>query len=64
MSGITGKGKPGGIPDNYTVFEYVSSGQMLNYIISHGRVRERMARKFAWLIGSALDYSHRNNVVH
>jgi serine/threonine protein kinase len=48
----------------YMVFEYVHGVQMLDYIISHGRLRERVARKFARQIGSALDYCHRNNVVH
>ncbi|TFK86947.1 Pkinase-domain-containing protein [Polyporus arcularius HHB13444] len=48
----------------YMVFEYVSGGQMLDYIISHGRLRERVARKFARQIGSALDYCHKNNIVH
>ncbi|KIJ13649.1 hypothetical protein PAXINDRAFT_100605 [Paxillus involutus ATCC 200175] len=48
----------------YMVFEYVNGGQMLDYIISHGRLRERVARKFARQIGSALDYCHRNSVVH
>ncbi|KAJ7140057.1 hypothetical protein C8R43DRAFT_1018800 [Mycena crocata] len=48
----------------YMVFEYVNGGQMLDYIISHGRLRERVARKFARQIASALDYCHRNNVVH
>ncbi|KAJ3977096.1 CAMK/CAMKL/Kin1 protein kinase [Lentinula raphanica] len=48
----------------YMVSEYVNGGQMLDYIISHGRLRERVARKFARQIGSALDYCHRNNVVH
>ena len=48
----------------YMVFEYVNGGQMLDYIISHGRLRERVARKFARQIGSALDYCHRNNIVH
>ncbi|KAF9236131.1 hypothetical protein BU15DRAFT_50491 [Melanogaster broomeanus] len=48
----------------YMVFEYVNGGQMLDYIISHGRLRERVARKFARQIGSALDYCHHNNVVH
>ncbi|KAG1799605.1 kinase-like domain-containing protein, partial [Suillus variegatus] len=47
----------------YMVFEYVNSGQMLDYIISHGRLRERVAHKFAHQIGSALDYGHQNNVV-
>jgi serine/threonine protein kinase len=48
----------------YMVFEYVNGGQMLDYIISHGRLRERVARKFARQIGSALEYLHKNNVVH
>ncbi|TFK70981.1 Pkinase-domain-containing protein [Pluteus cervinus] len=48
----------------YMVFEYVNGGQMLDYIISHGRLRERVARKFARQIGSALDYCHQNSVVH
>lgn len=48
----------------YMVFEYISGGQMLDYIISHGRLRERVARKFARQIGSALDYCHKNSVVH
>ena len=48
----------------YMVFEYVNGGQMLDYIFSHGRLRERVARKFARQIGSALDYCHRNNIVH
>ncbi|KII84894.1 hypothetical protein PLICRDRAFT_45728 [Plicaturopsis crispa FD-325 SS-3] len=48
----------------YMVFEYVNGGQMLDYIISHGRLRERVARKFARQIGSALEYCHKNNIVH
>ncbi|KAF8907033.1 hypothetical protein CPB84DRAFT_1769316 [Gymnopilus junonius] len=48
----------------YMIFEYVNGGQMLDYIISHGRLRERVARKFARQIGSALEYCHLNNVVH
>src|SRR3954469_17380142 len=48
----------------YMLFEYVNGGQMLDYIISHGRLRERVARKFARQIGSALEYCHLNNVVH
>ncbi|CEH17115.1 camk camkl kin1 protein kinase [Ceraceosorus bombacis] len=48
----------------YMIFEYVNGGQMLDYIISHGRLRERAARKFARQIGSALEFCHRNSVVH
>ncbi|KAJ7651155.1 kinase-like domain-containing protein, partial [Roridomyces roridus] len=47
----------------YMVFDYVRGGQLLDFIIAHG-LRERMARKLARQIASALDYCHRNNVVH
>ncbi|WVQ80301.1 hypothetical protein IAT38_002406 [Cryptococcus sp. DSM 104549] len=49
---------------HYMVFEFIDGGQMLDYIISHGRLRERAARKFARQIGSALDYCHHNSIVH
>ncbi|KAK6197870.1 uncharacterized protein RJT21DRAFT_122679 [Scheffersomyces amazonensis] len=48
----------------YMLFEYVEGGQMLDYIVAHGSLKEKHARKFARGIGSALDYCHRNNVVH
>ncbi|KAK9448531.1 kinase-like domain-containing protein, partial [Limtongia smithiae] len=48
----------------YMVFEYVNGGQMLDYIISHGRLKEKQARKFARQIASAIDYCHHNSVVH
>lgn len=48
----------------YMVFEYLSGGQMLDYVITHGRILESVARKFARQIGSALYYCHRNNIVH
>jgi serine/threonine protein kinase len=48
----------------YMLFEYVNGGQMLDFIISHGRLKEKGARKFARQIASALDYSHRNSIVH
>jgi serine/threonine protein kinase len=48
----------------YMLFEYVNGGQMLDYIISHGKLREKLARKFSRQIASALDYCHRNSIVH
>ena len=48
----------------YVFFEYVNGDQMLDYIMSHGCLQERTARKFARQIGSALSYCHQNNVVH
>ncbi|KAK1926273.1 hypothetical protein DB88DRAFT_481296 [Papiliotrema laurentii] len=49
---------------HYMVCEFIDGGQMLDYIISHGRLRERAARKFVRQISSALDYCHRNSIVH
>lgn len=48
----------------YLVFEYVAGGQMLDYIITHGCVKEQQARRFARGIASALDYCHHNSIVH
>ncbi|KAI1995441.1 Serine/threonine-protein kinase [Ophidiomyces ophidiicola] len=48
----------------YMLFEYVNGGQMLDYIISHGKLKEKQARKFARQIASALEYCHKNNIVH
>ena len=48
----------------YMLFEYVSGGQMLDYIVAHGSLKESQARKFCRGIGSALEYCHSNNIVH
>ncbi|KAI9363150.1 kinase-like domain-containing protein [Pilaira anomala] len=48
----------------YIAEEYVDGGQLLDYIIKHGKLREKQARKFARQIVSALDYCHRNSIVH
>lgn len=48
----------------YMLFEYVDGGQMLDYIIAHGRLKEKQARKFGRQIASALDYCHKNSIVH
>ncbi|CEG70085.1 Putative CAMK/CAMKL/KIN1 protein kinase [Rhizopus microsporus] len=51
--------------DHYYMFlEYIEGGQLLDYIIGHGKLREKLARKFARQIASALDYCHRNSIVH
>ena len=31
----------------YMLFEYIEGGQMLDYIVAHGSLKERHARKFA-----------------
>lgn len=48
----------------YMLFEYVSGGQLLDYIIQHGSLREHHARTFARGVASALQYLHANNIVH
>jgi serine/threonine protein kinase len=48
----------------YLVFEYVSGGELFNYIVSNGRLTETIARKFLRQIVSALEYCHFNLVVH
>ncbi|KAI8333258.1 kinase-like domain-containing protein [Choanephora cucurbitarum] len=51
--------------DQYYMFlEYIQGGQLLDYIISHGKLREKLARKFTRQIVSALDYCHKNSIVH
>ncbi|KAI7904944.1 kinase-like domain-containing protein [Cokeromyces recurvatus] len=53
------------VDDFYYLFmEYVDGGQLLDYIISHGRLKEKHARHIARQIASALDYCHRNSIVH
>lgn len=31
---------------SYIILEYVSGGELFDYIVSHGRIREKDARKF------------------
>ncbi|KAI8997652.1 hypothetical protein BDB01DRAFT_846280 [Pilobolus umbonatus] len=51
-------------PYYYLFMEYVNGGQLLDYIISHGKLKEKQARRFTRQIVSALDYCHRNSIVH
>jgi serine/threonine protein kinase len=41
-------------PYYYMLMEYVNGGQLLDYIIAHGRLKEKNARRFARQIVSAL----------
>ncbi|KAI8865644.1 Pkinase-domain-containing protein, partial [Ramicandelaber brevisporus] len=52
-------------PNHYYVFtELVNGGQLLDFIINNGRLKEKNARRLARQLCSALDYLHRNSVVH
>jgi serine/threonine protein kinase KIN1/2 len=45
-------------PYYYMLMEYVNGGQLLDYIIAHGRLKEKNARRFARQIVSALGKSN------
>ncbi|KAE8609789.1 hypothetical protein XENTR_v10011911 [Xenopus tropicalis] len=50
--------------DFFMVMEYVSGGELFDYICKHGRVEEAEARRLFQQIISAVDYCHRHMVVH
>eukprot|EP00732_Lithocolla_globosa_P002928 Lithocolla_globosa_v1_NODE_2103_length_2166_cov_21.216011.p1 type:complete len:650 gc:universal NODE_2103_length_2166_cov_21.216011:2048-99(-) len=48
----------------HLVFDLVDGGALLDYIISHGHLKEKLARPFFRQMLSAVDYCHRNCIVH
>jgi 5'-AMP-activated protein kinase catalytic alpha subunit len=46
------------------VMEYVSGGELFDYIVKNGKLKEEEARRFFQQIISGVDYCHRHNVVH
>ncbi|ORZ08449.1 kinase-like domain-containing protein, partial [Absidia repens] len=48
----------------YFMMDYVSGGQLLHYIVKRSYLTEQHARHFCRQMVSALDYMHRNSVVH
>ncbi|KAJ3214569.1 hypothetical protein HDU67_001489 [Dinochytrium kinnereticum] len=48
----------------FLVLEYAAGGELLDYIVSHGRLKENEARKFVQQIVSALGYCHSHNIAH
>eukprot|EP00039_Didymoeca_costata_P030836 m.31657 g.31657 ORF g.31657 m.31657 type:complete len:613 (+) comp8335_c0_seq1:239-2077(+) len=48
----------------YLVLEYASGGEVFDYLVAHGRMREREARQKFRQIVSAVEYCHRLNIVH
>ncbi|KAI9097026.1 kinase-like domain-containing protein [Phlyctochytrium arcticum] len=51
--------------EKYFMFlEYCQGSQLLDYIISHGKLREKVARRYIRQIVSAIDYCHQNSIVH
>lgn len=52
------------VDDFYYIFmEHVDGGQLLDYVISHGKLKEKQARHFSRQIASALGMvSHLDNI--
>ncbi|KAI8971967.1 kinase-like domain-containing protein [Mycotypha africana] len=48
----------------YLIMEYMEGKQLLDHIVSNQRLEDSEARHFARQIASALDYMHRNSIVH
>ena len=55
------------IETKYTIFlvmEYVSGGELYDYLVVHGRMKEKEARAKFRQIVSAVSYCHKKRVIH
>ncbi|XP_055694864.1 5'-AMP-activated protein kinase catalytic subunit alpha-2 [Lutzomyia longipalpis] len=50
--------------DIFMIMEYVSGGELFDYIVRHGKLQEHEARRFFQQIISGVDYCHRHMIVH
>lgn len=50
--------------DIFMVMEYVGGGELFEYIVKHGKLKEHEARRFFQQIISGVDYCHRHMIVH
>ncbi|XP_005096925.1 5'-AMP-activated protein kinase catalytic subunit alpha-2 [Aplysia californica] len=50
--------------DIFMVMEHVAGGELFDYIVKNGRLKEGEARQFFQQIISGVDYCHRHMVVH
>ena len=50
--------------DIFMVMEYVSGGELFDYIVKHGKLTEDRARRFFQQILSGVEFCHRYGVVH
>ncbi|GAU93065.1 AMP-activated-Kinase-c [Ramazzottius varieornatus] len=50
--------------DIFMIMEYVAGGELFDYIVKHGRLKENDARRFFQQIISGVAYCHRHMVVH
>ena len=48
----------------YLIMEYASGGEVFDYLVAHGRMKEKEARvKFRQIV-SAIQYCHAKNIIH
>ncbi|XP_071145575.1 5'-AMP-activated protein kinase catalytic subunit alpha-2-like isoform X17 [Mytilus edulis] len=50
--------------DIFMVMEYVGGGELFDYIVKHGKLKEPEARRFFQQIISGVEYCHRHMIVH
>lgn len=50
--------------DIFMIMEYVSGGELFDYIVKHGKLKEYEAKRFFQQIISGVDYCHRHMIVH
>ena len=48
----------------FLVMEYASGGELFDYLVAHGRMKEKEARAKFRQIVSAVQYLHSKNVIH
>jgi serine/threonine protein kinase len=48
----------------HMLFEYVSGGELFAYIVAHGRLKEKDARRFVRQMVSGLEYCHNHLIIH
>ena len=52
-------------PDElYLVMEYCSGGEIFDYLVSHGRMKDKDARKYFRQILGAVEYCHKHHIIH
>ncbi|KAK2942387.1 putative Serine/threonine protein kinase OSK3 [Blattamonas nauphoetae] len=48
----------------YIITEYVEGGELFDYIVHHGRLKEREACRFFHMLLNGVDYCHQHGVIH